>query len=106
MLQSRTLNNKINRIHERTLRTVYSGYESYFNKLLDKDDSFSIHQENVQSLAIEICKYLPGLSLTILSEEFNINETIPYDLRIRSELYAIFLVSINLFFDPTKYKRL
>ena len=35
MLHSRTLNNKINRIYERALRTVYSDYNSSFNKLLD-----------------------------------------------------------------------
>ena len=67
MLHSRTLNNKVNRIHERALRTVYSDYNSSFNELLDKDGSFTIHQRNVQSLAIEIFKYLHGLSPAILS---------------------------------------
>ena len=88
MLHSRTLNNKINRIHERALRTVYSDYNSSFNELLDKDGSFTIHQRNVQSLAIEIYKYLHGLSPAILNEVFKVNETIPYDLRMRNELYA------------------
>ena len=80
MLHSRTLNNKINRIHERALRTVYSDYNSSFNELLDKDGSITIHQRNVQSLAIEIFKYLHGLSPAKLSEVFKVNETIPYDL--------------------------
>ena len=88
MLHSRALNNKINRIHERALRTVYSDYNSSFNELLDKDGSFTIHQRNVQSLAIEIYKYLHGLSPAILNEVFKVNETIPYDLRMRNELYA------------------
>ena len=70
MFHSRTLNNKINRIHERALRTVYSDYNSFFNELLDKDGSFTIHQRNVQSLAIEIYKYLHGLSPAILNEVF------------------------------------
>ena len=56
MLHSRTLNNKINRIHERAMRIVYSDYNSSFNELLDKDGSFTIHQGNVQSLTIEIFK--------------------------------------------------
>ena len=67
MLHSRTLNNKINRIHERASRTVCS---------------------DVQSLAIEIYKYLHGLSPAILTEVFKINKKIPYDLRMRNELYA------------------
>ena len=49
MLHSRTLNNKINRIHERALRAVYSDYNSSFNKLIDKDGYFRIHQRNVES---------------------------------------------------------
>ena len=88
MLHFRTLNNKINRIHERALRTVYSDYNSSFNELLDKDGSFTIHQRNVQSLAIEIYKYLHGLSPAILSEVFKVNETVPYDLRMCNKLYA------------------
>ena len=58
MFHSRTLNNKINRIHERALKTVYFGYNSSFNELLNKDGSFTIHQRNAQSLANEIYKYL------------------------------------------------
>ena len=88
MFHSRSLNNKINRIHERALRTVYSDYNSSFNELLDKDGSFTIHQRNVQSLATEIYKYLHGLSPAILNEVFKVNETIPYDLRMRNELYV------------------
>ena len=53
MPHSRTLNNRINCIQKRALRTVYSDYKSPFNKFLDKDDSFTIHQQNVQILAIE-----------------------------------------------------
>ena len=61
MLHSRTLNNKINRIHERALRTVYSNYNSSFNEIVDdKDGFFTIHQINVQSLAIDTYKYSHG----------------------------------------------
>ena len=88
MLRSRTLNNKINHFHERALRTVYSDYNSSFYELLVKDDTVKIHQKNVQNLAIEIYKYLHGLSSAILSEVFKVNETIPYDLTMRNELYA------------------
>ena len=86
-LHSRTLNNKSNRINERVLRTAYYDYKSSFNELLGKDCSFTIHQKNVQSLIIEINKYLHCLSPTILGEVFQVNETIPYDLRMRNELY-------------------
>ena len=58
ILRSRTLKIKINHIHERALRTTYSEYNPSFYELLDKDDTFMIHQKNVQNLAIEIYKYL------------------------------------------------
>ena len=48
MLHSKTLNNKINSIYERALRTVYSDYKLSFNELLDKDPFFTIHQSKVQ----------------------------------------------------------
>ena len=62
MLHSRTLNNKINCLLERALRVVYSDYKSSFNTLLENDRSFSVHHRNIQSLVIEVYKFLHGLS--------------------------------------------
>ena len=55
MLYSKTLNDKVNRIQERELRTLCSDYKSSFNDLLNKDDFFTIHQIYIQNLASEIC---------------------------------------------------
>ena len=62
MFHSRTINNKINRLHERALRIVYSDFKSTFEGLLRKENFFSIHERNIQSLATEIYKFLNGLS--------------------------------------------
>ena len=43
MFHSRRLNNKINNVHKKALRIVYSDYKSTFQELLDKDASFSVH---------------------------------------------------------------
>ena len=77
MLHSRTLNNKINRLHERALRIVY--YKSSFSTLLEKDGSFSIHHRNIQSLVIEIYKFLHGLSPAIMGNIIKLNRPTTYD---------------------------
>ena len=43
MFWTRSANNKINKLHERALRTVYNDYNSKFEELLTKDSSFTIH---------------------------------------------------------------
>ena len=50
------MNNRINRIHEKSLRLAYDDYESNFQTLLEKDDSTSIHDKNPQLFLTEIYK--------------------------------------------------
>ena len=52
MIHSRTMNNKINRIHERALRLFYSDHASSIDELLKRDRSFSIHHRNIESLEL------------------------------------------------------
>ena len=59
MFCSRTINARINRIDERSLRIVYNNYVSTLNELLTTDKSFTIHHRNVQTLAIEIWIIIP-----------------------------------------------
>ena len=50
MFHDRNLNNKINRIHERALRIAYKDNVSTFEKLLEMDNSVTVHQRNLQLL--------------------------------------------------------
>ena len=88
LVHSRTLSNKINRLHKRALRIVYSDYKSSFCELPEKDKSFSIHYKNIQSLAIEIYKFLHNLSHCVMNNIFKVNQTVPYDLRKRNVLQS------------------
>ena len=44
MSHNRKINKKINKIHERALRIVYSDHQTSFSELLKIDKSVSIHQ--------------------------------------------------------------
>ena len=56
MCHSRTINNKINSLHERCFRITYNDYRSSFEYLLDRDKGVTIHLKNVRTLAIEMFK--------------------------------------------------
>ena len=75
MFQSRSLNNKINRIHERALRITYNDKSSSFENLLEKDNSVTIHHKNIKILATETYKFLQGLSHHLLCIKFWWKET-------------------------------
>ena len=82
MFHSRIINNKFNRLHERPLRMiVYSDFKPSFEGLHMKGNSFSIHETDIQILAIEIYKFLHGLSPSFLNNAFHKNISNSYDLR-------------------------
>ena len=70
MFHNRKENNKINRLHERSLRILYKDDTSTFEQLLTKDGSFTIHQRNIQKLAIEIFKTKNNIGPSILNDIF------------------------------------
>ena len=51
MFHSRTLNNKINKLHERALRLVYKNEDSTFDELLELDNSVTIHQKKSSEIS-------------------------------------------------------
>ena len=80
MFHSRTLNNRINRLHKRALQLVYKCPTLTFEELLVKDNSFTIHDRNLQRLAIEMYKIVNNLSPDIMKEIFPMSLN-PYNLR-------------------------
>ena len=84
MNHSRKLNNRINRIHERTLRVAYDDNLSSFRDLLIKDKSVTIHVKNLQVLVTEIFKTKFGISPTIINDIFQTREC-NYNLRTKRQ---------------------
>ena len=76
------MNNKINRLRERSLRIIYSDQKSTIEELLEKDKTFFIHHKNIQSLAIEIYKFVNGPE--IMDSVFLFKEKKRYSLRFFS----------------------
>ena len=70
MFHSRKLNNRINRIHERALRISYDDENSSFEELLLKDNSFTIHEINLQRLATEMFKIKNNLTPDFMKNVF------------------------------------
>ena len=87
MLHSRTLNNRINNIHERSLRLTYKDNQSSFKQLLEKDHSVTVHQKNLQVLVTAIFKVKNNLSPNIMKDVFELKEP-PYNLRSESNHFA------------------
>ena len=79
MFHNRTLNNKINKLHERALRVVYKDINLSFQDLPDLDNSMTIHHRNIQKLAIEMYKIKNKLSPIPMMDIFR-NHVNTYDL--------------------------
>ena len=71
---SRKQNHHINRIHERALRVVYKDHSSSFDELFEKDNSFKIHDKNLQKLIKVKMKVKMNLAIKKLKEVFEIVE--------------------------------
>ena len=68
MFSNRTLNSRINKLQERSLRILYKDDISTFEELLEKDNSITIHDHNIKLLAREMYKTKNGIEPNNLSE--------------------------------------
>ena len=93
MFHSRTLNNRINILHEKALRLVYNDHNLSFNELLELDNSFTIHHRNLQKLATEIFKVKNNLSPVFMKNVFP-DSTNPYNLRHMPEFQSANIHSV------------
>ena len=99
MCHSGTNNREINRLHERCLRIIYNDKQSSSIKLLEKDKFVSIHQRNLQILAIKMFKVSNGLSPVLTNYVFKLRGEQTYNLRKFSQFYR---PKVNSVYNGTK----
>ena len=87
MFCSRKANNKINKIHERSLRLISQDYQSSFEELLLNNKDITIHQSCLQKLVVEAYKAVNDLSLEIVKEIFPLNN-LQHNLRNANTFYC------------------
>ena len=87
MFHDRSVNKKINKIHERALRIVYKYSYSYFEELLLKANTVSIHHKNLELLATEIFKTQKNLNPSFMNKISEEKDN-PYTLRSGRNILA------------------
>ena len=88
-----------NRLHEKCLRIVCSDKTSYFEELLEKDGSFTIHTRNLQALATEMFNVYMNLSPYIVAEIFRACRN-NYNLLYR--MLKLFIIVLRVY--PTYHR--
>ena len=81
IFHSREFNIRINKIHERAMRVVYRDYSNDFREILDKNNTFTIHERSIQSLAVELFKVKNNLAPKIMNGVFTVNTSKRYHSR-------------------------
>ena len=65
---------KINTVHERSLRIIRNDYESLYLLLLEETHQTTFHQRCINSVMIEVYKYLNRHSTDIMNDIFKLRE--------------------------------
>ncbi len=103
MFHGRVINKRINRLQERALRMVYEDFTSSFLELLEKDRSCTIHQRNIQALAIEIYKTKNNLNPTFMKYIFVEKSVNLHNLRSKGTLKSKNIRTVSWGEDTLRY---
>ena len=71
MFCSRTSNNMINKLHERSPRIILDDYSSNFSIVLEINNDICNHHRNIQALLIEVFKMKKQLATPIMESILN-----------------------------------
>ena len=102
MFYNRITNEKINKLHERSLRILYNDDTLSFIDLLIKDNSVTMHVRNLRLLATEMFKVKNNLSPSFIVGLFPKFET-GYNLRNKREFIRSKVKTVQLGMESIRY---
>ena len=103
MFCSRTSNNMINKIHERTLRSILNDHTSDFDALLQTNNDTCNHHRNIQTLMIEIYKMKNNLNPSIMDNTFERRNN-TYNLRNFQEFVTKTKRTVKMGLETLNYR--
>ena len=110
MLHNRTLNNKINRIHERALRVVYQNKTLTFDELLLKDNSVRVHHflkltliSIIYIINIVVCKCVVNYKERKLKKRYK-KQTKSKHIKIYTQIHKYTNTQIHKYTNTQIYK--
>ena len=102
MCGDKTSDNRINHLHKRALRTVCNDNVSTFEKLLEKNNSVTIHVRNLRILATKPYKTNENLAALIMYEIFE-QRNIQYNLRSQTDYQLGSVKTVNCGLRALRY---
>ena len=103
MFYSRTLNEKINKLQERALRVVCKNNDMTYQQLLEMENSYTIHERNLQKVATEMYKIKHNLSPKLMNDLFTLYED-PEDLRENKNFLIPKVRTVNYGLETIRYR--
>ena len=103
MFCSRTSNNRINKLHERSLRVIHNDETNDFNTLLEMNNEVTIHQRNIQVLMLEVFKIKYESAPPIMNSTLIRRENI-YNLRNFQEFETETKRTVNYGIESFSYR--
>ena len=102
MIYSRSINNKINRVHERALRIVYKDKFSSFENLPEEDKAVKIHVRNLHILVTELLKVKNGIAPKKISDIFKLSHP-TYNLRNKRDFVSNYVKTVYVGTESLSY---
>ena len=90
-------------MHERCLHVTYNDGLPSLEELLERDNSVSVHNRNIQCLAIELYELLNGICSDIIKDVLPLSTSSNYDIRSRCTFTTISVKAVHYGTESLSY---